>query len=915
MARRTEGNPQARRVALALLTLLTLLLILPILPELGHGVAHAQRVTVSGQREIYAGLPFVLSVVAEDFDEEPQPVVAGFDVPGGKVTFIDVSPNVSTSISIINGRRSESRRVQYVYRYRVVVDKPGGYRIPAITVTQASKKASSQPANFRATDIEATPNMHVELELPDRPVSVGETFDAAINWYLRAEVTDVDFVVPFFDEPLWMDVHQPEISAYQQRGSTLPFTAGDRELKIPYTSTKVTLDGQEYKRVRFEVAVTAIKAGTLAVEPARVMASLKVGEGRDAFGFRTARTRLFKAEDTPKSLQIQPLPAKGKPQSFSNAVGTAYSIQVRASRTVVKLGEPVALDIVVRGDGRLEGLSLPDLNNPEGLPPEKFTVLDTPNSGEIIDADADVKGSGKAKRFVATVRVKSPEVREIPPIAFSYYNPKAGRYDTVHSQPIALSVEGASIVGAGDVVSAVKTPGQETSEAEAPGSVGSLMGADLSLSPRSATLSRPWTLAAIKPFLFALYLVPLLVLGFRLWQVSTRDRRDRSSEARAALRAVHRELERARTAPARDAAPALLAALRALARATGRDKIRGDAVIARIENESYNPRAAAEPLAGDTLDEAGKLAAELMDEWQRRIRSAGTSRSPGRSSSSGPIAAVLMPWLMLGGALAGGPWTMAHAAGGGEPAVADAAAGAEARVDAARAAYQQALGESDRSARSNGFARAERMFRELVQATPDRPELLTDWGNAALGAQDLGRATLAYRRALALDPGHSRAARNLSWVRNRAPDWLPVPGQKKSLLSRLDVRPGPAFHLIAALAFFAAVLLIVPWGRRQKLLRWLSVLPALVWLIMLVALLVSLRASPPVRDAVVIADGVPMLSADSPGAPPALANPLPAGAEVTIIETRAPWTRIALADGTKGWVQTSAVGQVLPAEL
>jgi hypothetical protein len=651
--------------------------------------------------------------------------------------------------------------------------------------------------------------------------------------------------------------------------------------------------------------VTAIKAGALAVEPARVMASLKVGEGRDAFGFRTARTRLFKAEDVPRSLQIQPLPAKGKPQSFSNAVGTAYSIQVRASRTVVKLGDPVELDIVVRGDGRLEGLSLPDLNNPEGLPPDRFTVLDTPRSGEIIDADADAKGGGKAKRFVATVRVKSPEVREIPPIAFSYYNPKTGRYETVHSQPIALSVEGSSIVGAGDVVSAVKSPGQETSQPEAPATGGSLMGADLSLSPPSATLARPWTVATIKPFLFALYLVPLLVLGLRLWQVSTRDRRDRSSEARAALRAVHRELERARSAPARDAAPALLSALRTLARTTGREQTRGNAVIARIENESYNPRAAAEPLAGSTLTEARKLAEELMDEWQRRARSAGAS---GASRPSGTLAAVLVPWLIVGGALAGLP--SADAAEGGEPVAAEAAAGAEVSVDAARAAYQQALAQSERTARSNGFARAERMFRELVQATPDRPELMTDWGNAALGAQDLGLATLAYRRALALDPGQSRAARNLSWVRNRAPDWLPVPGDDDSLFFWHDALSSPARHLIGALAFFAAVLLIVPWGRRQRLLRRLSVLPVLVWLAMLVSVLVD---EPPVRDAVVIADGVSMLSADSPGAPPALANPLPAGAEVTIIETRAPWIRIALADGTKGWVQTSAVGQVVPA--
>ena len=80
---------------------------------------------------------------------------------------------------------------------------------------------------------------------------------------------------------------------------------------------------------------------------------------------------------------------------------------------------------------------MPPLDNPDGLPPDRFTVQGTPASGEIIDGD---DGKGKAKRFVATVRVKSPDVREIPPIAFSYYNPRTGRYDTVRSQPIARSL-------------------------------------------------------------------------------------------------------------------------------------------------------------------------------------------------------------------------------------------------------------------------------------------------------------------------------------------------------------------------------------------------------------------------------------------------------------------------------------------
>jgi hypothetical protein len=57
----------------------------------------------------------------------------------------------------------------------------------------------------------------------------------------------------------------------------------------------------------------------------------------------------------------------------------------------------------------------------------------------------------------------------------------------------------------------------------------------------------------------------------------------------------------------------------------------------------------------------------------------------------------------------------------------------------------------------------------------------------------------------------------------------------------------------------------------------------------------------------VITDGTAVFSADSRGAPPAFLHPLPAGAEVTILESRDHWTRIALADSTKGWVPATSI--------
>ena len=228
-------------------------------------------------------------------------------------------------------------------------------------------------------------------------------------------------------------------------------------------------------------------------------------------------------------------------------------------------------------------------------------------------------------------------------------------------------------------------------------------------------------------------------------------------------------------------------------------------------------------------------------------------------------------------------------------------------IENGRQAYGRALQQQDPVRRTRDFADAQRSLGKAAAVRPT-PELLADWGNAALGAGDSGRATLAFRRALLLQPNHRRAAKNLAWLRDRAPPWLPHPatgGALDSLLFWRDLLSVSQRYWIAAGAFALAVLMLAPWPiRRTRLLRRVSVMGFAVWAIAAGSALFTQRAPP---EGVVVIDGAPLRSADSTGAPPAFAHPLPAGAEVTILETREGWLRIALADGTPGWIKANSV--------
>ena len=92
-------------------------------------------------------------------------------------------------------------------------------------------------------------------------------------------------------------------------------------------------------------------------------------------------------------------------------------------------------------------MSLPPLDGPEGLPAALFGVPAGSVAGSV-DAQTNTKV------FTVTIRVRSDEAREIPPIAFSWFDPQAREYRTARSRPIALSVEPTELVGAREVVAA-----------------------------------------------------------------------------------------------------------------------------------------------------------------------------------------------------------------------------------------------------------------------------------------------------------------------------------------------------------------------------------------------------------------------------------------------------------------------------
>ncbi|NLX53678.1 MAG: hypothetical protein GXY58_01040 [Planctomycetaceae bacterium] len=231
--------------------------------------------------------------------------------------------------------------------------------------------------------------------------------------------------------------------------------------------------------------------------------------------------------------------------------------------------------------------------------------------------------------------------------------------------------------------------------------------------------------------------------------------------------------------------------------------------------------------------------------------------------------------------------------------------------------YSTAMETHDRNRRLEKFARAEQLFRQVVNGDAQQPpvhnaELYVNLGNAALQAERLGPAIAAYRRALALAPQHAQARQNLDYARSLLPDWARHEETSRLIDSlffwRAMVSRGQLLVLGACCFLGAAVLLAVGYARRRPVVRNLAVVPLLAWLVLSMSMLIG-HDDQTDRNVVVVTETT-VYTADSENAAPRLARPLPSGAELSLLDQRERWSEVRLPDGRTGWLLTSTIDRL-----
>ncbi|MAF26889.1 MAG: hypothetical protein CME07_03370 [Gemmatimonadetes bacterium] len=244
---------------------------------------------------------------------------------------------------------------------------------------------------------------------------------------------------------------EPETPFVNQQGTyTLTFLRRVRLLGTPHyaqpgfegfwaeeldssQATEVLLEGQRYIAERVRVALFPTGDGEYGIAPATLNATLedRYRSRRDLFGFMRGGRSVQLATDS-ITVHVQPLPAAGKPEEFSGAVGQ-FQLAATLDRDTVAAGEPVTLSVRLAGEGNVKVIPAPALPEMPG-----FKVYESSSTERSHAEDGVIRGE-KVWEFILVPSVGG--VSEFPPVTLDTFEPASGRYVRLETAVLPLTVE------------------------------------------------------------------------------------------------------------------------------------------------------------------------------------------------------------------------------------------------------------------------------------------------------------------------------------------------------------------------------------------------------------------------------------------------------------------------------------------
>lgn len=382
--------------------------------------------TTVGQNE-----PFQVSF---QFSGDDIQTLRNFRAPDFKNFDVLSGPNQSTSMQIINGTVSAS----LVYSFYIQAANQGKLTIGSASIDSKGRTLRTQPITITVVKGQASQNNRQQGQASSSQ-SIGD------NVFIRAfadkqKVLKGEQVTITYKLYTRMDISSPQISklpVYQG------FWAEELESARTISFTTEVYNGKQYHvGVLKRAALFPTQTGQLSVTPFELKIPVIIPKQRrrgDIFDeffndpfFNQGQSVEYNAKSNVLKIDVLPLPQQNVPASFNGAVGE-FSFKAEVDKNTVKANEPVSLKLTVSGTGNISLLELREPQLPAGF--EKYE----PKVNDQINRSGSAVSGQKTVEYLIVPRATGQ--KEIPPVEFSYYNPRARKYVTITSPSFSINVQ------------------------------------------------------------------------------------------------------------------------------------------------------------------------------------------------------------------------------------------------------------------------------------------------------------------------------------------------------------------------------------------------------------------------------------------------------------------------------------------
>lgn len=374
------------------------LMILPVLSIAQKGTAYV----IIEPRTIVAGEYCQITIVLENQDAPNliNPDLSPFTIVQG--------PSTSSSLSIINGKRSSSTKWIYTAK---APDRPGKYKIKPIKIrttsgsvqtsaTEAEVLAANTNRNKRST-AKGEGDFFVRLETEVNEAYPGQQILLHCRLYTKVNISSYEFL----NEP-------------SAQGVFLQKTENPQS-----PVEEVFVNKQKYvSKILRTYALYPQQTGELQIAPIGMRFALDDSDDRQqSWGLFFKNYRYESAQTQAINIQVNELPLPS-PAKFSGAVGK-FSAELKSILSTGRSNEALSLVLSVKGEGDLKRINQSAINWPETF--ETYGVKTTRE--EYMEGSESITG---IKEFVYSLVPSEPGLYDISD-HFVFFNPESQKYDSV----------------------------------------------------------------------------------------------------------------------------------------------------------------------------------------------------------------------------------------------------------------------------------------------------------------------------------------------------------------------------------------------------------------------------------------------------------------------------------------------------